>query len=380
MRTSRQLLCRQPAAQPCSDQAASPHPPSPLPALQFSPSGLHGTPPAGTRLGSPGYGGAPVSGPGGLPRNPSLSFSPSPSSLLGLPYLSPGGSSLEPHSAAPLPPAAGLLAGPGPGPTPALQQHHGLLAQLQQIWGEQPAGGSGGEAGEEPLVGTGLPAAPALPGFGGGGGVLGGAPSEQQQQQQLAALLFVQHLGLQQQLAGRPGGAAGQLPGSCAGGADSLPVSPQQLPPASADMLREVLGSPLSLLPHGASPTGGGGWPGGEGLRVSEMRPSLSLTRELAAAQAQALRTLGELPEEPAMLAGSPRGRGGRGTAARSLAAAVHSAALRGGADGADAAPRAAPPAAPALGEANGKAQAHRIDSLDLEALGFTESGEGGSL
>lgn len=282
--------------------------------------------------------------------------------MLGLSYLPSGGAALEQQRAAPLPPAAGLLAGPSP--NPALQQQQSLLAQLQQIWGEQPVDDSGPSAVEEPLGGPGLPASAALAGFG-GGGMLGGPSAEQQQQQQLAALLFVQHLGLQQQLAGRPGQGLT--------GADSLPVSPQQLPPASADMLREVLGSPLSLLPHGASPAGGASWPGGEGGRVSDMRPSLSLTRELAAAQAQALRTLGELPEETAGPAGSPRSRV---TAARSLAAAVHNAALRAPAPAADGAPQHALATAPPQGESSGKVQTHHIDSLDLESLGFTESGE----
>lgn len=333
-------------------------------------------PPAGAgRLGSPGYGGG-LTGPGGIPRTPSLPFSPSPSSLLGLSSYSSGASSLDPQHVVPLPPAAGLL--PGPGPTPALQQHHGLLAQLQQIWGEQPQGGGGAGAGEQPLGGTGLPPAAPLPSFG-GASVLGGAASEQQhQQQQLAALLFVQHLGLQQQLQGRlgpdrTGDALGHPPcRGAVGSADSAPMSPQQLPPASVDMLREVLGSPLSLLPHGTSPPGGGSWPASDGGRVSDMRPSLSLTRELAAAQAQALRTLGELPEDPAALAGSPRGRVGRVTAARSLAAAVHGAALLDPL----AAAEGAPAAAPARAEGEARSRTHRIDSLDLESLGFTESGE----
>lgn len=191
-----------------------------------------------------------LGGGGGMPR--SLSGVPySPDCALS-PFLPSGASSLDP--VAPAPPQAA---------TPALQQHQTLLAQLQQIWGEE--GGRGGAPAPHK--------APPTPGF--GGGVLGGGASEQQTQQ-LAALLFMQQLELTQQasLAGQHGGVD-----------DGALLSPRQLPAASADMLRDVLGSPLSLLPHG----GGGGWGAGEaeGGAEAPMRPSMSLTNELAAAQVQ---------------------------------------------------------------------------------------------
>lgn len=275
---------------------------------------------------------------------------------------------------------AGL--GPQGGDGSAPLQQASLLAQLQQIWGEGAEGGGGGAAGGRVGVPSG-PGGGTLPGFGAGMGSSAAAAAmlaSTQQQQQLAALLFMQQQLEQQAAAARGGGGS---PGGQSG-ADSAPLSPQQLPPASASMLREVLGSPLSPLQHG-------GWPGSsvstapalgsapaDSLEGAE--PSLSLGAEMAAAAAMALRALGELPEEGASRAAlglSPRASTAPNTArpgaVRSLSEAVHTAAQRGSLD------RLSPAGGGgggSYGPAASGPPAHRIDSMDLEALGFTESGD----
>ena len=326
---------------------------APTPTPQFSPSPSR--PPRGARLGSPqgGYGDGLL--PPGLAGaryhagGPGLQYSPDTS----LAYLAAASaqSSLEPG---------------GPGGLPQ-QQTPSLLAQLQQIWGE---GGEGGGGGKAAPAGAQLPA-----GYGGqlDASVAAAAMlASTQQQQQLAALLLMQQ---QLELQGRAGaggtpGRRGHLGGGA--GPDSAPLSPQQLPPASADMLREVLGSPLSPLHRAAWPGGSGGSAAAAGGAASAdsleaAGPSLSLGAEMSAAAAMALRLMGE-PESPAHPAGAGAPPGARPGAARSLAEAVQSAAQRCSLD------RASFDRASA-GGARGP-PAHRLDSMDLEALGFTESGE----
>jgi hypothetical protein len=156
---------------------------------------------------------------GGLPRTRSVPFSPD-SSLSH--FSSSAASSLDPQQSA----AAAAMAAASAAPPP------NLLAQLQQIWGDP------GAAAPHPLPGFGAPLLGTAAGE--AAAAAAAAATVQQQQQQLAALLFMHRLEEQQRVAG--GGAA----------LDGPPASPQQLPDASADLLREVLGSPLALLPGGA--------------------------------------------------------------------------------------------------------------------------------
>ncbi len=253
---------------------------------------------------------------------------------MGLPY-SPDGSlaySLGGSGPASLDPsaAAAQLAG---GAAAGHPQQASLLAQLQQIWGEGSAGGGGsGAAGGAPAFGASLGASPATTLLAGDAA----AAAQQQQQQQLAALLFMQQLEMQQAALA----ARGLTPG-CGGMPDSPPLSPQQLPAASADMLRDVLGSPLSPLR----------WPGGRGGTGDLLTdPSLSLGAEMAAAAATALRAIGEAGEEPA---GAPHGR-------RSLSLSPSHAAAAGG-SGSQPRQLASP-------------ERPSFESMDLDALGFTES------
>jgi hypothetical protein len=254
-------------------------------------------------------------------------------SSLGLPY-SPDGSlgyslggsgpaSLEPSAAAAA--AAAQLAGASGQP-----QQASLLAQLQQIWGE--GSGGGGAAASAAAFGASLGASPAATLL--ASEAAAAVQHQHQQQQQLAALLFMQQLEMQQAAL-----AARSLTPGRGGMPDSPPLSPQQLPAASADMLRDVLGSPLSPLRWPSGRSGGGG---GTGDFITD--PSLSLGAEMAAAAASALREIGEAGDEPA---GSVRGRP---AAARSLA------------DGGSQAQRQlASPERPSF------------ESMDLGALGFTE-------
>ncbi|KAI3427055.1 hypothetical protein D9Q98_006995 [Chlorella vulgaris] len=324
----------------------------------------------------------------GLLRTHSVPFSPNSS----LSYItSSNQSSIDPQQSAAAALAAAAAA-PGSGGGGGGLGQPSLLVQLQQIWG----GGAGDSV--------------PLPGFGAGVGPALGLPSrhpvaipagseQQQQQQQLAALMYMQQLELQQRLAGGGGGG---------GGSDSAPVSPHQLPATSADVLRQVLGSPLSPLPGSRLAGGAGGgqrdggaaaWAAleapaaGSGGELGALEPaaslqgSMSLSRELAQAQLQVLRQLGEATDDGS----TSEGGGGGGSRRRSLAlaaqrASLDLAALRrvspvtlqlaahcgssggGGGGGGTAAEVASSPPATMHG--------HRIDSFDLEALGFTESGE----
>lgn len=205
--------------------------------------------------------------------------------------------------------------------------------------------------------------------------------------------MFMQQLEMQQHSLALA--SSGQGGCDLSGSPGSAPVSPQQLPPASADMLRDLLGSPLSLLPRGSTPAGG------HERGERGMRPGMRLSRELAAAQAQALRTLGEMGEEPSMVHHSMHSMSPAGSPRRQPAAARHlGMSLHGASAGASATlhqyphnqslhrnsqpgGQDSPMAAPASllphdldGGEEGGLQAHTFDSFDLEALGFTESGE----
>ena len=221
---------------------------------------------------------------GGRSQSLGMAYSPDGSLTYGL-----GGSG--PASLEPQPGAAQLAGGGGLGPP----QQASLLAQLQQIWGEGSGGGAELGAGGLPGFGAGLGASPAAALLASSAAAQQAAQAQQvaQQQQQLAALLFMQQLELQQ--AALAGQGAALTPGRRGGAAlESPPVSPQQLPPASADMLREVLGSPLSPLRWPAEPAAPATGASGDLLAA----PSLSLGAELAAAAATALRQMGEAPEE----------------------------------------------------------------------------------
>ena len=335
----------------CADLLPLPPPPPPL---QFSPQPSPNRPSGpGSRLTSPGsYPGLAYGEGSGLRGSPVVGAGPhllgavggsaGQLSSLGLPY-SPDGSlayrlggsgpaSLEPSAAAV---AAAQLAGGQP-------QQASLLAQLQQIWGEGSGGAAGGAAGGVPAFGPSLGASPAAP-------LLGGeAAAQQQQQQQLAALLFMQQLELQQAALA----ARGLTPGRSSM-PDSPPLSPQQLPAASADMLRDVLGSPLSPLRWPGGRRSGGAGVGGDLLGD----PSLSLGAEMAAAAATALRQIGELPESGEVAAASPRGRP---AAARSLGGCDSGS--QPGSGGGLLQRQLASPEGPSF------------ESMDLDALGFTES------
>lgn len=256
-------------------------------------------------------------------------------------------------------------------PAGAVGQTPSLLAQLQQIWGE----GGGAGAGRAP-AGAALPS-----GYGAGGldANLAAAAmlASTEHQQQLAALLM-----MQQQLELQARGHASRA--ASADGPDSAPLSPQQLPPASADMLREVLGSPLHRQGARAWPAGGG-----DGDSLEAAGPSLSLGAEMATATTMALRMMGEpsleLPSGAGAGASASAPPTARPGAARSLslADAVHSAAQRCSLDRHS--PERLSSERQSLEERRSAGASsygvrgpptHRIDSMDLEALGFTESGE----
>lgn len=266
---------------------------------------------------------------------PSLGIPYSPDGSLAYSLGGSGPASLEPSAAAAA--AAAQLAGGASGGQP---QQASLLAQLQQIWGEG-SGGGGGAAGGTPAFGASLGASPAAALL--ASEAAAAAQQQQQQQQQLATLLFMQHLEMQQAAL-----AARGLTPSRGGVPDSPPLSPQQLPPASADMLRDVLGSPLSPLRWSGNHSARGGT--GDLLT----NPSLSLGAELAAAAAMALREMEETGEE---LSAAQRGRP---AAARSLA------------DGGGVAQQGS--GQPQRQLVSPSPERPSFESMDLDALGFTES------